>query len=187
MARADLDKGLLRVVPIALVVVASAWFAFAALWGIFGLNGAGHLGGGSTGTAMAAEQMVKWHIWYPAGDWYSGLPPPKTEYNCHHPFGVYWATALFLAVFGHRDFVVHAAPALMSAFMPWLLYAIAKQAWGRAVGAVCACAFAVVPIAIGFSAYNNLEVMTMFGAALFFLGHARHQASPRFRNLILSA
>jgi len=168
------------------VVLASAWFAFAAAWGMFGVVGGGHLGGGAAGNTMDAEQIVRWHIVYPAWGWYSGVAPKKIAYYCHHPFGLYWASATFLWLFGHRDFVVRLPAVLMSAALPPLLYGIAKEKWGRPAGAVAAASYVVVPIAVGFSSFTNLETFCIFGALLFFWGHTRHMATGRRRYLLAS-
>jgi 4-amino-4-deoxy-L-arabinose transferase-like glycosyltransferase len=162
-----------------LVVVASLWFAFAAAWGLFGLLPAGHLGAGSAGNAMAAEQMLRWKILYPAWNWYENAAPPKGAYICHHPFGQYYSQAIFLWIFGHRDFVVRLPAVLMSAAMPPLLYGIARERWGVVSGAVAAVAYSVIPIALGFSSFTNLETVCIFGALLFFWGHSRHMATGR--------
>jgi hypothetical protein len=168
------------------VLIASLWFAFTAFWGLFAIPGGGHLGAGSAGNVMAAEQMLKWHILYPAWGWYDGQPPPNIEYICHHPFGQYWVPAVFLAVFGHHDFVVRLPAALMSAALPPLLYGIAREKWGAATGAVAAAAYVVVPIAVGFSQFMNLEVFCIFGALLFFWGHTRHMVTGKRRHLAAS-
>lgn len=173
-------------VALAVVVLASVWFAFTAFWGIFSIPGAGHLGAGGAGNVMAAEQMLKWHIVYPAWDWYNGTPPPKGDYICHHPFGQYWVPAIFLAILGHRDVVVHLPAALMSAAMPPLLYGIARQKWGPAAGAVAAAAYVVLPVAVGFSQFLNLETFCIFGALLFFWGHTRHMVTGKRRHMVAS-
>ncbi len=168
------------------VVVASLWFAFTAVWGMFGIPGGGHIGAGSAGNTMMAENMLRWHLWYPAGWWYAPVPPPATEYYCHHPFGQYYAAAICLWLFGHRDFVVHLPAVLMSIAIPPLLYGIGKQAWGRPAGAVAACGYVVVPIAVGYSSYHNLETLCIFGALLFYWGHARHMATGSARYMLAS-
>ena len=181
-------KGTPAIEKVARVVVllASAWFAFTAFWGLFATPGGGHLGAGAAGNVMAAEQMLKWHIFYPAWDWYNGQPPPKIAYICHHPFGQYWVPAVFLAVFGHHDFVVRLPAALMSAALPPLLYGIAREKWGVAAGAVAAAAYVVLPIAVGFSQFLNLETFCIFGALLFFWGHTRHTVTGKGRYLTAS-
>ncbi|HEY8039937.1 MAG TPA: glycosyltransferase family 39 protein [Polyangiaceae bacterium] len=168
------------------VVLASVWFGFTALWGVLSIPGGGHLGAGSAGNVMAAEQMVRWHIVYPAWDWYTGQPPPKISYICHHPFGQYWVPAVLLWVFGHRDFIVHLPPALMSIAIPPLLYGIAREKWGAATGAVAAAAYVVLPISVGFSQFLNLETFCIFGALLFFWGHTRHMVTGKRRHLVAS-
>ncbi len=169
-----------------MLVVASAWFAFAAAWGLFGLLPSGHLGAGSAGNAMAAEQMLRWRIFYPAWNWYENAAPQKSAYICHHPFGQYYIPAFFLWIFGHRDFVVRLPAVLMSVAMPPLLYGIAREKWGVGAGAVAATAYSVVPIALGFSSFMNLETVCIFGALLFFWGHSRYMATGRRRYLAAS-
>jgi hypothetical protein len=170
----------------AVVVVATVWIAFTGAWGMFGTPGAGHLGAGSAGNVMAAEQILRWKIAYPAWDWYSGTLPPKSHYICHHPFGQYWIAALFLWVFGHRDFVVHLPAVIMSAAVPALLYGIAKERWGAGAGAVAAAGYVVVPLAVGFSGFWNVETICVFGALLFFWGHSRHTTTGKRRFLVAS-
>ena len=168
------------------VIAASGWFAFTAFWGVLGIPGGGHLGAGSAGNVMAAEQIVRWHILYPAWDWYLSTPPAKIAYICHHPFGQYYVPAVFLWLFGHRDFVVHLPAAMMSACVPPMLYGIAKEKWGRTAGAVAAASYVVVPVAVGFSNFLNLETFCIFGSILFFWGHTRHMVTGRRRHLIAS-
>src|SRR5258708_3045684 len=143
----------------AVVVIASVWFAFTAVWGIFAIPGGGHIGAGSAGNAMPAEQLLRWKILYPSYGWYTGIPPDKSLYICHHPFGQAYVTAAFLWIFGHHDYVLHLSVALMSAAIPPILYGIAKERWGAALGAVAAAAYVVVPIAVGFSSFTNLETI----------------------------
>jgi len=173
-------------VALGVVVLASAWFAFTAFWGIAGIPGSGHIGAGSAADCMNAEQIVKWHIPYPAWDWYSTVPPPKTAYICHHPFGLFWIAAFFLWVFGHHDFVVHLPGTLLSVAVPPMLYGIARTKWGATAGAVAAAAYVVVPIAVGFSSFANLENVCIFGSLLFFWGHSRHMITGKRRHLIAS-
>jgi len=168
-------------IALAVVAVATAWFACTALWGLFGIPAAGHLGAGNAGNALAAEQMIRWHIAYPAWDWYTGSPPARDQYICHHPFGQYYVAALLLWVFGHHDFVVRLGGVLASVPVPLLLYGIAKERWGAPAGAVAAASYVVLPLAVGFSQFSNLETYVIAGALLFFWGHTRHVATGRAR------
>jgi hypothetical protein len=166
--------------------VASAWFALAAAWGMFGIPASGHIGAGSAGNVMAAEQMIKWKIMYPAWGWYTGQAPPEAGYICHHPFGQYYVPAVLYWIFGHHDVLVHLPAVLMSAAIPPMLYGIARERWGAPIGAVAAAGYVVVPIAVGFSNFWNLETICIFGALLFFWGHTRLLADGRNRYLIAS-
>ena len=168
------------------LLVACAWFGFAALWGIAAVPASGDLGGGSAAKVMAAEQMLRWHILYPALDWYSGVPPTKAQYLCRHPFGPYWIAAGFRWVLGHHDYVARLPAALMSTAIPPLLYGIARERWGVAAGAVAAAAYVVLPIAVGFSQFLDLETFCIFGAALFFWGHSRHVTTGKRRYMVAS-
>jgi hypothetical protein len=150
--------------------IAFAWFAFAAAWGCDQIPGGGHVDGGSAATTLYASPIVRWHILYPSSDIFATSTPPPSTYYCHHPFGVHYVAALTLAIFGRHDFVVHIAPILMSIATVPLLFFIGKKNWGLAAGAASACGFVVVPIAVGFASYQNLEVITIFGLVLFFWG-----------------
>jgi hypothetical protein len=178
IARAPLADCIARVV----VVVATIWLAFTAIWGMGGIPGGGHIGAGNAGTFMAAEQMIRWHILYPARSWYTGIRPEGAALMCHHPYGQYYVPAALYALFGHHDVLLHLPAALLSAAIPPLLYGIARERWGAPVGAVAAAAYVVVPIAVGFSSYWNLETICIFGSLLFFWGHSRHMATgaPRY-------
>jgi hypothetical protein len=168
------------------VIASSVWFGFAAFWGLGGTIGGGHLGAGTVGNVMAAEQIVRWHIWYPAWDWYLNTAPTKDNYICHHPFGQYYVPALFIRLLGHHDYVARLPAALMSSAVPPLLYGIAKEKWGKTAGAVAAAAYVVVPVTVGFANFTNLENFCIFGALLFFWGHSRHMATGKARYLVAS-
>lgn len=169
-----------------ITIVACVWFAFAAAWGMFQIPGGGHSGAGSVGHAASSWPMVKWKILYPVNDWFGAKPPAKSDYYCHHPFGSFWYSALCLAIFGHHDFTVRLPSVLLSTAIPPLLYGIGKEHWGAGVGAVAACAYVVVPIAIGFSNFDNLETLGIFGSLLFFWGHSRYQTTRSARYMIAS-
>jgi 4-amino-4-deoxy-L-arabinose transferase-like glycosyltransferase len=166
-----------------LLLIATAWLIFAALWGFAGIPGGGHLGAGSTGTFMAGEQMIRWKILYPARSWYTGIRPEGAALMCHHPYGQYYVPALLFLLFGHHDFLIHLPAVALSAAIPPLLYGVARERWGSPLGAVAAAAYVVVPIAVGFSSYWNLESICIFGSLLFFWGHSRHMTTGRRRYL----
>lgn len=170
----------------ALALVASVWFAFTAFWGINAQPHSGHIGSAGAAIAMTAENSIRWHSWYPLYDWYGPTNPfPRAAY-CHHPFGCFWVSEIAVRLFGHADFVPNLPSAVMSALTPPLLYWTAKRAWGPLPGAAAAIGFATLPITVGFSIFHNLEVMTIFGAVLFFHGHAKFLETRRRRDLAWS-
>ena len=170
----------------AFAIVACVWFAFAAAWGMAQLPGAGHTGAGSVGHTASSWPMVKWGILYPVNDWYSVTAPAKVMYYCHHPFGSFWWSAICLWIFGHHDVVVHLPSVLLSIAIPPLVYGIGKDQWGTIAGAAGACAYAVVPIAIGFANFDNLETIGIFGSLLFFWGQGRYLRDGKRRYLVAS-
>ena len=181
-----IDRSALERISRIVMVIASVWFAFTAVWGMFGIPGGGHLGSGNLSGIMPAEEILRWKILYPAWGWYSTTAPAKTSYICHHPFGSVYFPLPFLAIFGHRDFVARLPAVLMSAAGPPLLYGIAKERWGATTGAVAAAAYVVVPLAVGYSSYWGLESVVIFGVLLFLWGHSRHVTTRKNRYLVAS-
>jgi len=130
--------------------------------------------------------MIRWHSLYPGRSWYTGIRPEGAALMCHHPYGQYYVPAILFLLFGHHDALIHLPAVLLSTAIPPLLYAIIKERWGRPIGAVAAAGYVVVPIAVGFSSYWNLETICIFGSLLFFWGHSRHMATGRGRYLAAS-
>lgn len=165
-------------------IVACVWFALVASWGLFGDLGAGHYAS-KAGIGISADNMLRYRMWGPVWDYLNERPIPQ-QYYCHHPWGPFWMTAAFMAIFGRHDWVISAPAVVMSIFTPVLLYGMAKQVWGRTAGAAAAVGFVVVPIAIAFANFHNLEDMVIFGWALFFWGHARMLATWKRRHMVAS-
>lgn len=170
----------------AVAVVASAWFGFTAVWGMFGIPGGGHLGAGSMASIMASEHVVRWKIPYATWDWYTATAPDKSTYACHHPYGLFYLPAPLLWLFGHHDFVGNIPAVLINASIPPLLYGIARERWGPRIGAVAAASYVVVPLAVGYSNFWGLETLCIFGVLLFFWGHSRHMTTRKGRYLAAS-
>jgi len=154
-------------------------FAFGAAWGICKIPGGGHIDSGSVATTTLSEGIARFHLVYPAKYGFTGTMASPPNYYCHHPFGSFYASAICLWLFGDHDFVVHLPAVLMSFAIPPMLYGIGKRIGGAVIGAVAACAYAVVPIALGFASYNNLETPAIFGSLLFFWGHSYHQTTRK--------
>ena len=166
--------------------LSTAWFFFTAAWGIDATPGGGHLGSNGAAIASIGEHMVRWRTFYPVMDWYSVTPPVIEHTYCHHPFGMEWAAAFFALFFRHKDFLASLPAVFESTAMPPLLYGIGRRIGGPMAGAAAALGFVVLPITIGYSCFASLEVLTMFGAALFFWGHLAYQESGKTRHLVAS-
>ena len=170
-------------VALGVVVVATAWFACSALWGMFGLPGGGHLGSGTIASIASSEAILRWKIPWPSWDWYSATPPPPSTYACHHPYGVFYLPLPLLWLLGHHDYVLALPGAMLSTLSPPLLYGIAKERWGAPAGAVAAASYVVLPIVVGYSAFWGLEPVCISGALLLFWGHSRHLTTGKRRHL----
>lgn len=164
--------------------LASAWFALAAAWEIAGPFGAGHYAS-SASVGIAGENIFHWGIIGPVLE-YTLQKPTSALFYCHHPWGIYWTTALIVKLFGHHDFACRLAPVLLSAATPPLLYAIGRALWGPIAGALSAASFAVLPIALAFANFNALEVPTIFGMLLCTWGYIRLSQTWKRRFLIVS-
>lgn len=166
--------------------LSTVWFFLTAMWGIDAVPGGGHLGSAGAGMASYAENMVRWRSFFPLGDHYSITRPPIEHAYCHHPFGTMWLAAFFALFFHHKDFLISLPAVFMSTATPPLLYGVGRRIGGPIAGAAAALGFVVVPLTIGYSGFCSLEVMVMFGSALFFWGHLAYQESGRTRHLVAS-
>ncbi len=155
----------------AVAIVASTWFAIAAGWELFGPLLAGHYAS-SASVGIIAENMLRWKIAGPVWEYTAQRPGPEAYY-CHHPFGIFWTTAILMKIFGRHDFVCRLAPALLSAATPPLLYAIGRAIWRPAAGAAAAAAFVVLPISLAFASFNALEVPVIAWSLVAIWGYVR--------------
>ncbi len=160
------------------------WFALVAFWGVARIPGGGHIGAGAAGTTLIAESSLRWHSIYPLLEFYPTSDPYPVAAYCHHPFGMYWLSMGLLRIFGHRDLVVFLPAALQSALTPILLHGIARRVWGPVPAAAAVLGFVFLPIVAGYSDFHNLEVMTIFGATLFFWGWVVHLETGKTRHLL---
>src|SRR5262249_34094340 len=86
----------------AVTLVATVFFTLAAAWELFGPLLAGHFAS-SASVGIIAENMLRWKIIAPVWEYTARKPGPELYY-CHHPFGIFWTTALALKIFGRHDF-----------------------------------------------------------------------------------
>jgi 4-amino-4-deoxy-L-arabinose transferase-like glycosyltransferase len=164
--------------------VATVWFALAASWELFGPLLAGHYAS-SASVGIIAENMLRWRIPGPVWE-YTRTPPTPAMYYCHHPWGIFWTTAVLLKLLGRHDFICRLAPVLLSIATPPLLYATGRAIWRPAAGAAATAAFVVLPITLAFASFNALEVPVMAWSALSLWGFVRMTQTGRRRHLAAS-
>lgn len=179
----EADRRLSRVCQ-AIAVLASGGFALAAFWELGDAFGAGHFAA-ATAVCTAAENMWHWGVAGPVVRELSG-PPAAGDFYCHHPWGIFWTSALFMKVLGHHAWACRLPAALQSALTVPVLYFAGRSLWSPVAGAVAALSFAVLPIALSFSGFNGFEVPAMFGALVSLWGYARFRQSYRARDALLS-
>jgi 4-amino-4-deoxy-L-arabinose transferase-like glycosyltransferase len=167
------------------VIVASAWFALAACWELFGPMLAGHYAS-SASVGIIAENMLRWKIAGPVWEYTATKPGPEMYY-CHHPFGIFWTTAVLMKLLGRHDFICRLAPVLLSVATPPLLGAIGRAVWRPAAGAIAAAAFVVLPIDLAFAQFNALEVPVIAWSLLALWGAVRLSQTGKRRFLAASA
>ncbi len=170
----------------ALTVLISVGFALAAFWELADTFGAGHFASASA-VCTGAENMWRWGVLGPITH-QLGREPLPSDFYCHHPWGIFWVTALFMKLLGHHAWACRLPAALQSALTPPALYLAVRALWGPVAGVVAAASFAAVPIALSYSDFNSLEVPVIFGTVLAIWGYARfrHGYLPRFAWLSLA-
>lgn len=166
------------------VWIATVFFAAVAAWEIGGPILAGHYAS-SASVGIIAENMWRWRIPGPVWEYTASRPGPGMYY-CHHPWGIFWTTALLMKVFGRHDFVCRLAPVLLSAITPPLLYGVARAIWRPAAGAAAALGFVALPIALSFANFNALEVPVMAWTLLGLLGWVRFVQTYRRKYGVLA-
>jgi hypothetical protein len=159
-------------------------FALAAFWELGDTFAAGHFAAASA-VCTAAENIWRWGVAAPVSHALA-RPPVASDFYCHHPWGIFWISAVFMKVLGHHAWACRLPAAVQSALTVPALYFTGRALWGPVAGAVAALSFAVLPIALGFSDFNALEVPAIFGTLLSIWGYARFRQSYRWRDACLS-
>jgi 4-amino-4-deoxy-L-arabinose transferase-like glycosyltransferase len=173
-----------RRTAIAVVWIATAWFALALCWGIASPVSGGHASVVGS-RAIIAENMLRWHMLSPVRE-YHLTAPTNGDIYADHPFGTYWLIALFVRVLGLHTYVVRLEPIAMSVATPALLYGIGRALWGPMQGALCALAYVVLPLALSFGSFPGFEVPLDFGMLLTTWGYLRYTQRWRTRWLLAS-
>lgn len=165
-----------------LAVLVSVGFALVALWEVAAPFGAGHFAAASS-VALGGENMLRFRTLLPITE-HPLATPSTADCYCHHPFGIFWTSAAFVALLGHHDFVARLPAVLLSSATPPLFYLLGRALYRPLSGAVAAFAFAVTPIALSYANFNALEVPVIFGTLLASFGYVRLRQSGRRRWLI---
>jgi 4-amino-4-deoxy-L-arabinose transferase-like glycosyltransferase len=163
----------------AVALLASLGFAWAAFWELGDSFGAGHFAS-SSAVCTGAENMWQWHTFGAVPHQLYQAPAPA-DFYCHHPWGIFWVSALFMKVLGHHAWACRLPAALQSALTVPALYLAGRALWSPVAGAVAALSFAVVPIALSYADFNSLEVPVIFGLVLAIWGYARFRQTYRKR------
>lgn len=167
----------------AIVVTSTMWFALVAAWELFGPLLAGHYAS-SASVGIVADNMLTWDIPGPVWEYTTERPLPS-QFYCHHPWGIFWTTALLMKVFGRHDFICRLAPVLLSVATPPLLFALGRAVWRPLAGAVAALCFVVLPITLAFANFNALEVPVMTWLLVGMWGFVRFNQTGRRLHLTL--
>ncbi len=154
-----------------IAIAACVVFAACAMWEMAGPLPGGHFGS-TAASAMAGENMIKWHKFAAIAEYHNTAPTPDMYY-CHHPYGLFLLSALSSLVFGHHWLTVRMPAILCSVLSAPLMYALARAMWGVLPGAFATVVFVFVPIDLAFSSFSNLEVPTIFFGLLFSWGTVR--------------
>jgi len=149
-------SALQRRFALAVVIVASIWFALALGWGLLGRIAPGH-DAVVASRAIAAENMLTWKIFAPVRE-FTIHEPTANDYYVHHPWGTFWAIAALMAVLGRHAFVPRLFAIAMSVSTPPLLYGIGLRLWGPLPAAVAALSYTALPITLAFGNFPGFEV-----------------------------
>jgi 4-amino-4-deoxy-L-arabinose transferase-like glycosyltransferase len=158
---------------------ATLLFALTSFWEMFGALGAGHYASNAS-MGIIAENMGTHRIIAPVWEYTDG-PPDKSLYYCHHPWGIFWITRVFIAVLGHHDYVCRLPAVVLSVLTVPLVHGIARHLYRPYGGAVAAWGFVSLPISLSFANFNALEVPLMAFSALSLYGLVRFVQQPGHR------
>lgn len=164
--------------------LSTLWMALVSSWEMLGPVLAGHWAAAAS-MGIIAENMLRWGIVGPVWEYTATKPGPEAFY-CHHPWGIFWVTTLFMKVFGRHDVVCRLPAIVLSTLTPPILYAIGRAIWRPASGAAAAFGFVVLPITLAFANFNVLEVPLMFWTLLAIWGAVRSSQTNRMRYLVAS-
>jgi hypothetical protein len=167
------------------MAAATAFFAVATLWEIGSPLQGGHWAS-MAGCAIAADNMVRYHLFAAVTHYVTTPPPDHNQYYCRHPYAIYLMEALSRALFGQRAWAIRVPAAVCSLATPVVLFRLARALWGPVPAAVATVGFVVVPIDLAFSCFSSLEVPTILFGLIFCLGTVRVWQGGRGRDVVVA-
>jgi hypothetical protein len=167
---------------LAVVAVATLFYVGASAWEAFGPLECGHFCALDY-VGISAENMLKWRVFGVVLNYTAGQPTPDIYY-AHHPYGPILTGVVAQALFGHGSFAIHAPAIFYAAFVPPLLYGLARAAWGYFAAAVATVVFVLVPIDLAFAKSGMYELTTIFSGLIFTWGTVRLWQTWKTRYLV---
>jgi hypothetical protein len=173
------DSRRIHQVGMALAGLAIAWMLFMSAWGLDGPFPAGHFAAHAN-IGVGGWNCLRFKTLYPIWRNTVGAPTPA-DYYLNHPGGVFWDAAAIFAIFGRHNWALRLLAVTWSTLTPFFLYRIGRAVWGPIEGGLCAVAFVVLPITLGFSNFHALEAPTIFGCTMALWGYLRLVQTSKWR------
>ncbi len=142
----------------------SVWLLMVGLWEIAGPFGAGHAAV-VPARGIIAENMLEWGVLGPVRTYTVGRPGPEMIY-ANHPWGSFWLQAVSMSLFGRHELTFRVLPVLLTATMPWLLWALGRALYSPPAGAIAALGYGSLPIVLGFANFPGFEGPVSFCCVL---------------------
>jgi hypothetical protein len=161
-------------------------FAAAASWEVASPLQGGHWAS-MAGCAIAAENMLRYHLFAAVAHYPAHPPPGPALYYCHHPYAIFLMEAAARLAFGHHDWVVRVPAIACSAATPFVVFRLGEALWGPLEGLVAAVGFVVVPVDLAFASFSSLEVPTILFGLVFCLGTVRAWQRGERGDIVLAA
>lgn len=164
--------------------LAAAWLALAGAWEIAGPMCAGHFAV-TAARGIAADNILSWGIIAPVRE-YTLVRPSPDQFYAHHPWGMFWLITASVKLLGRHPYAIRLVPVVMTSASALLLYGIGRALYGPIAGALCAVAYAAVPIVLGFANFPGFELPTLFGCLVATWGYVHMVRTWKRRWLAVS-
>jgi 4-amino-4-deoxy-L-arabinose transferase-like glycosyltransferase len=150
---------------------ATLWVFLVALWGVNGPFPDGHFAS-QANAGVIGLNMSRYHTIF--AYWpFLEQPPGMGSAYMHHPLGLFWTAGLMIKLFGAHDWALRAPAIICVALTAFFEYRCGRAIWGPIAGALCALAYAALPITLGFANFLALEQWLMLGTLIATWGYVR--------------